>query len=184
MTFKTSQYNTVCFSDIYQDKAELIADFRDSGFPSVVSEESLGIIYLLLYGRYANNPIANYDINQWKIKLFSIIYQHGPIWEKRLEIQEKLRKLDEKELLRGSKAINNSASNPDTAPGTASLEELAYINNQTTQQIIRSKLDVYMQLWDAIALDITDEFLGKFKSIFKVFVKPESVLLYGDSDAN
>lgn len=100
----------------------------------------------MLYARYGNNPIANRDTHQFKFKIFSIIYQYGPTWEKRLAIQEDLRGLSGDDLLKGTKAIYNSALNPSTAPSTGSLDELTYINSQNTTNYKKSKMDAYAQL--------------------------------------
>ena len=70
---------------------------------------------------------------------------YGPTWEKRLDIQEKLRNISDDELRLGSKAIYNHALNPSTAPSTQALEELSYINDQSTSNYRKSKMDAYMQ---------------------------------------
>lgn len=175
-------YNTVKFSDIYQSIDDFICDYNRVGFPDNLKRESLEVLYLLLYGRYGNNPIANLDLNQFAIKLFSIVFQYGPTWEKRLEIQTKLRDLSEDDLVKSHKAVHNHAYNPDTAPGTASLDELAYINDQSTSTQIRPKLDAYGMLWELLDNDVSEEFLGRFKTLFKLFVKSEETLLYGDEE--
>lgn len=135
-------------------------------------------LFYLLYAKYGNNPIANRDVNQFKYKVFSIIFQYGPTWSKRVEIQEKLRALSEDDLIKGSKAIYNSAQNPSTKPSTSSLEELEYINAQNTTNYKKSKMDAYTQLWDLLATDVTSEFLNKFKNLFKMFVLNERPLVY------
>lgn len=139
----TPQYDTLLFREIYDVPANFVDDYNASGFPAVMDNKSLQTLFLLLMGRYGNNPIANRDLGQWHIKLFSVVFQYGPTWEKRLEIQEKLRKLSDDELVRSSKAIYNRAYNPDSNPGTASLEELPYINDQSTSAVIRPKLESY-----------------------------------------
>lgn len=100
----------------------------------------------MLYARYGNSSIANEDVNQFKYKVFSIIFQYGPTWEKRLDIQSKLRNLSDADILAGQKAVYNNALNPGTAPGTSSPEELTYINAQNTTSLKKSKMDAYMQL--------------------------------------
>jgi hypothetical protein len=75
--------------------------------------------------------------------MFSVIFQYGPTWEKKLDIQEKLRDLTEAEILAGAKAIYNHAFNPETTPSTASLEELNYINDQNITNYKKSKLEAY-----------------------------------------
>lgn len=104
--------------------------------------------YLLLFSRYGNNPIANYDVTQFKNKIFTTIWQYGPAWEKRLKMQEDIRGLTLEEITTGTKTqwgsessqsqtntgsdttINNHAYNPSTAPSTQSTNELDYIDQQ------------------------------------------------------
>lgn len=181
-TFKTPQYDTMLFSEVYDNPTTFINDYKTIGLPITISDTSAKTLYLLLYGRYGNNPIANQDVNQWKIKLFSVIFQCGPTWEKRLEIQTKLRNLTDDELMRGSKDIYNNALNPDTAPGTASLEELLYINSQSTTNRKKSYLEAYAGLMALLEKDVTEEFLDKFRYLFALMVRPEKPLLYYDED--
>ena len=110
--------------------------------------------------------------------IFSVIFQYGPTWEKRLDIQKKIRDLTETELLTGSKAIHNHALNPSTAPSTSSLDELTYINDQQTSQFRKNKLDAYGIQLSLLKTDVTEEFLDKFKKCFKIFVSSERPLLY------
>ena len=171
------QYSTVTFCDVWDDVSKFTSDFNNSPFEGIKSE-NIPLVYYLLYARYGNNPIANRDINQWKFKIFSVIFQYGPTWEKRLEVQETLRNLSEDDILKGSKAIYNHAFNPSQAPGTNSPDELTYINDQNTSHYKKSKMDAYMQLWELLRTDVTEQFLNQFRKCFKVFVSPEKPLLY------
>lgn len=182
MTQMTPQYNTVLFTNIYSDVGEFTNDYISLGIPQTISIDSARTLYYLLYARYGNSPIANRDINQFKYKLFSIIFQYGPTWEKKLDIQYKVRNLSEEELMSGSKVINNHAYNPGDAPGTAALDELNYINDQSTQNYKKSKADAYMTLWGMLAEDVSESFINRFKVLFKAFVLPENPLLYSDED--
>ena len=175
------QYSTELFVDIWDDVSDFKSDLADSPFAGCISTsnpDNVSVVFYLLYARYGNNPIANQDINQWKFKIFSVIFQYGPTWEKRLELQSKIRSLTDDELLTGSKAIHNHAFNPSTAPSTSSLTELTYINDQQTSSFKKNKLDAYTQQWDMLETDVTEDFLNKFKKCFKNFVSPEKPLLY------
>lgn len=176
------QYSTVLFNDVWDDVDNFLDDYTDAGIPATISIQSATTLFYLLYARFGNNPIANNDINQWKYKIFSTIFQYGPSWEKRLDIQSKLRALSDDEILKGSKAIYNTALNPDQAPSTATLEELNYINSQNTTNYKKSKMDAYTQLWDLLATDVTEEFLNQFKKCFKVFVSNEKPLIFVSED--
>lgn len=172
------QYSTVLFTDIWDDEATFETDLAASPFTGAITAANVPLVFYLLYARYGNNPIANQDINQWKFKIFSVIFQYGPTWEKRLDLQSKIRALTDDELLTGSKAIHNHAFNPSTVPSTSSLTELTYINDQQTSSYKKNKLDAYTQQWDMLETDVTEDFLNKFKKCFKNFVSPEKPLLY------
>lgn len=180
------QYNTVLFREVYDKVDEFVKDYEDMdalGLHALVNVENIKTLYFLLRSRYANTPIANYDVNQFKEKVFSIIWQYGPTWEKRLDIQERLRKLsDADELFEGSKAIYNHAYNPSSTPSTSSLDELEYINDQNTTGYKKSKMDAYTQLWDLLNTDVTNEFLAKFAVCFKKFAQPENMWLFVNED--
>ena len=172
------KYSTELFCDIWDELSKFQEDFTNSPFTGSITADNVSKVYYLLYARYGNNPIANYDINQWKYKIFSVIFQYGPTWEKRLDIQKKIRDLTETELLTRSKAIHNHALNPSTAPSTSSLDELTYINDQQTSQFRKNKLDAYGIQLSLLKTDVTEEFLDKFKKCFKIFVSSERPLLY------
>ena len=176
------QYDTKLFTEIWEEASDFLADYGDNGIATTISTASATTLYYLLYAKYGNNPIANLDEEQFKYKVFSIIYAYGPTWEKRLDIQSKLRGLTDDQLLVGSKVIHNSALNPETAPGTQTLNELEYINAQNTSNIKKSKMDAYAQLWELLDTDVTTSFIDKFKVCFKQFVRPERTWIYVTED--
>lgn len=172
------QYSTVLFTDIWDDVDEFLADYSSVGIPTTISTVNATTLYYLLYARYGNNPIANRDEEQFKYKIFSTVFMYGPTWEKKLDIQQKLRGLSETDIATGTKAIYNNALNPSTAPSTGSLDELSYINSQNTTNYKKSKMDAYAQLWDLLETDVTLEFINRFRVCFKQFVAPEKPLIY------
>lgn len=178
MITMTPMYNTKTFTQIYEDQENFLSDYNEIGLGGIDDEKLVVKLFYLLYAKYGNNPIANKDINQFKYKLFSTVFMYGPTWAKRLDIQKILREIPEPELLSGSRAIYNHAFNPSTSPSTATLDELTHINEQNTTNYKKSKMDAYMQLWDLLDIDVTNEFLNKFKGLFKQFVLPEDPLLY------
>ena len=189
---KTPQYSTMLFTDVWDSVSAFKDDYEDIALytsPTVVdgvtvkagtklSDTSITILFGLLYSKYGNSPLANSDVNQFKFKVFGIMFQYGPSWEKKLEIQEKLRALSDEDIAKGSKAIYNTALNPSSQPSTQSLEELQYINSQNTTNYKKSKMDAFTQLWGLIDTDVTGEFINRFKVCFKQFVRPEKPLLY------
>lgn len=147
-------YDTNLFCEIWDSSDKFLADYNNTGteftnqVPPTISQENALMTYLLLFSRYGNNPIANYDVNQFKNKIFTIIWQYGPAWEKRLSMQEDIRNLTLQEIMTGTKTdwssegtqsqnnsgtdttINNHAYNPSTAPNTQTTNELDYIDQQ------------------------------------------------------
>ena len=178
MSNMTPQYTTILLTQVWDNAADFLDDYANVGIPTTITTQSATTLFYLLYARYGNNPIANRDIEQFKYKIFSVVFQYGPTWEKKLSIQETLRGLSEDEIMRGSKAIYNTALNPSQAPTTSTTDELDYINSQNTTNNKRSKLDAYQQLWGLLSTDVTEDLLNKFKKCFKLFVSPEHRLLY------
>lgn len=170
------------FVDTYPDLASFTEDYADSGIPATISGESVSVLYYLLYAYYGNSVIASSDLNRFRYNLFSIIWQYGPTWEKRLEIQKSLRELTDDEIFTGSKQIANHALNPSTVPSTASLEELTYIDSQNTMSWKRSKLEGYNQLMSLLDTDVTADFLRQFRKLFLTIVEPEAPLYFVTDD--
>jgi len=186
------KYNTMLLTEIWEDSEEFKTEYLASGLApdgqrlhtsddvkavengtNIYYNDYVEILYGLLYAKFGGTPIANLTVNQFKYKLFSIIYKYGPTWEKKIELQEKLRELSEDDLLQGSKAIHNHAFGDATAPGTSTLEETAYINDQNTTNYKRSKIEGYSILWEALSTDVTENFLRQFQVCFKRVVAPE-----------
>ena len=176
------QYGTKLLCDIYGNVDDFIKDFNDIGklgsSTTPIAETTAKTVFYLLYAKFGNNPIANNDEQLWKFKLFSVIWQYGPTWEKRLDIQKKLRTMSDEDLMAGSKQIYNHAMNPATDPTTADLDELDYINDQNTANYKRGKLEAYATLWDILKIDVTNDFINKFTVCFKKFVAPAKTWIY------
>lgn len=157
------------FTDVYGDVNTFLTDYTENGLPQMITPANARTLYYLLYARYGNSTLSNADTNQFKYKLFSIIWQYGGAWQKKLEIQAKLRdlSLDEgSEIYRGAKAIYNSAVNPSTAPNTSTLEELDYINAQNTTAYKKSTLEGLNYLTSLLEDDVSNAFLNKFEKLF------------------
>lgn len=172
------EYNTQTFTDIWECAADFVEDYTTCELQGAITDKSAKTLYYLLYARFGNSPIANRDPNQFKYKIFSIIYQFGPTWERKLEIQKTLRELDEQALLSGSYQIYNHAYNPSSEPGTDTDNIISFINEQNVSKNKKSKTEAYMMLWNMLRTDVTSDFLRRFDGCFKKFVKNENPLLY------
>ena len=93
------QYDTKLFTEVFEDADSFVYTYQHIGLPQTISAQNARTLYYLLYARYGNNPIANYDEEQFKYKVFSIVFQYGPTWEKRLSVQETLRGLQLSDLI-------------------------------------------------------------------------------------
>ena len=171
-------FRTRTFVEIWNNEEAFANDYNNNGIPVSISAVSLKTLFYLLYARYGNSNIASSDENQFKYKVFSTIFMYAPAWEKRLDIQKKLRELSDEEIMKGSTAIYNSALNPSTAPSTAALEELPYINQQNATKYKKAKMDAYATLYALIKTDVTEELIGKFKKLFITIVEPDRALWY------
>ena len=170
-------YRTNTFQEIWDSADKFVAEYKANGIKTTITDDNCTTLYYLLYAKYGNNPIASSDENRFKYAVWATIFKYGPTWEKRLEIQDKLRALSEDDLLRSGKSIFNHAYNPSTEPSTGSLEELPGINEQNTNQYVKSKIDAYGSLMELLRTDVTEQFLGEFRKLFKICLV-ENPLLY------
>lgn len=171
-------YRQVKFSDIFPTERAFGDDYQSSHIPQKLEIEDIVTIYYMLYAKYGNSTIASSDTNQFKYKLWTIIFSYGPAWKKRIDLQDKLIALTDEEIERGNTTIYNHAFNPSTAPSTDTLDEVTYINEQTAQKSKRGKMDAYAYLWDLIDTDVTSQFLERFRPLFLTIVEPELPLWY------
>lgn len=72
------EYDTKLFTDVWEEVNDFAYDYQHIGIPTTIAVQSVITLYYLLYARYGNNPIANYDEEQFKYKMFSIVFQYGP----------------------------------------------------------------------------------------------------------
>ena len=171
-------YRQVKFTDVWQSAESFVSDYKNNGIQTTISDNTATTLYYLLYSRYGNNVLASSDTNRFKYDVWATIFSYGPTWEKRLEIQGKLRNLTDDELFNGATQIYNHAYNPGTAPSTNTLDELTAINEQNTSKNKKGKMDAYAMLIALLETDVTESFLDKFKKLFITVVQPELPLWY------
>ena len=155
--------------------------------PVIYTDNLIETLYYLLYAKYGNSSFKSSDPNQAKYKLFAIVFEYGPAWKMRLQLQEKLFNLDPdgEAVSNGSIRFYNSAENPDTDPPTdGSFSILPGINRQNTSNVKRGKLEGYAVLAELIKTDVTEQFLGRFKKLFLQFVAPQRPLWYGSVEGD
>lgn len=177
------EYITKTFCQVWTSFEDFKSDYDDlmplvSGGITPLKADNIQATFYLLYARYGNTPIVNYDETQWKMKIMAVIATYAPVWERKKAIQVSLRELTEEELLRGAKQIYNHAYNPSTEPTTAQLEELTHINEQNVTNNKKSKMEAFSILWANLHVDATDEYLNKFKNCFSRFVGDQCPIIY------
>ena len=179
-------FRTRTFADIFPTQADFSTAYTQFMLSDYLKVDTFDLIdiYFILYSRYGNSHIAYSDENQFTAALITTIGQYGPTWRKKLELQHKLRELKDEELFSGGKAIYNHAYNPSTEPGTSTLEELRYINDQNTTNYKKSKLEGYSLLLATLENDVTEEFISKFKKLFIQVLAPDYPLLYATEVEN
>ncbi|MBR3210076.1 MAG: hypothetical protein IKF82_07445 [Bacilli bacterium] len=181
-------YNTQLFTEIWDSAEKFLAEYKASPFyvtNNTLTDDNVVLTFYLLYNKYGNNPIANYDVNQFKFKVFGVMLQYGPAWAMKLSIQEKVRSLgvaDDSEIYKGSKAIYNHAFNPETTPKTGDLEEINFINDQNTTSYKKSKLEGLATLAEVLRDDVTATYIDKFRKMFNPFVKPVAHVIYVEEE--
>lgn len=185
---KFGAYYNPRFVEIWDNAEDFLADYKECEIPQMISDESATTLFYLLYARYGNNIISSTDRERFKYMLFSLVFQYGATWEKRVDIQKSLRDLSPEELITGNTQISNHAYNPDQSPSTQTLSELNYINEQHANKTKRGKLEGYAMLMALLEEDVTGQFLDKFRTLFIAIAAPQTDLLYyvegGDSTEN
>ena len=169
-------YITETFSDIFTSEADFVNFVMESPtIPAKISQRSTATLFWLLYARYGENHIINTNINLFKQKVLATIFMYGPTWEKRLQIQEELRGLED--LTEGSTATYNSALNPGYLQDIDS-QATQKINAQNKTIYKKTKMEGYANLMALLEKDVTEEFLRKFRHLFNPIVAPAGKLVY------
>ena len=182
------------FSVVWNDEDSFKNDYKNSQFYDAetingvtnyhnsLDDKSIKTLFYLLYAKYGNNTIANSDLTQFKYKIFSVIFQYGPTWQKDIEVQDKLRNLSDDDIIKGGKTIYNHAFNDAGSPSTGALEEITYINEQNTQNYKKSKLTSYNELMLLLHTNVTETFINRFKYCFKQMLGFTPTIYYIDDE--
>ena len=144
----------------------------------MATKGTMTTLYYLLWARYASSHIRSDYPQQWKMKLMMTVFEYGPTWSKRLEIQEKVRNMSDDEIEKGTIMTYNTAMNPDGAPTTETWDTLQGINSQNKNLYQRGKLDSYAYIDQILRTDVTREFIEKFKKFFDIMAAPGMKLDY------
>ena len=175
-------YNTKKFNEIFPDAASFKDNYdtfqATAGLTNILDDTDVAITWQLLTAKYGSNPIANWSEDQFKIKVWQIMFQYGPTWVKRNDIQGELRALTADQIKAGEFNIYNTALNPATTPSDNDTTELNYINQQNTSRRQKSVLGAYNELMLLLDTDVTAEYIDRFKKLFMVVVDPANTFIY------
>lgn len=179
-----SHFRSPTFSEVYPDFETFKTEYNNLGLNYTMKEEYMKSLYVLLLGRYANSHTAHSSIDIFKIQLGSIIYEYGPSWEKRMELQKELRDMTTEEYREGSGAIYNHSFNPSTDPSTLSDQILPTIDDQNTTKYKKSKLEGLTIGYSSLVTDVTEMFITKFRRLFVKVLMTGNPLLYATYEDN
>lgn len=190
-----NQYLTETFCEIFESYEDF-KDVYDNDIPTVlktytflpegatqeetksyVSDTTLEMTYYLLVANYANSNIKSTDLNRFKLKLFTTIFQYGPVWEKRMDLQKIIRSLTRDQMKAGTKAINNHVFNDGTAVSDPN-NELANVNEQNTTSYRKSPVEAYSQIYQIVGEDVTRTYMDRFKDLFMNMYGPAKTVLF------
>lgn len=177
------KYNTMTLVEVWDEATDFVTEYSALNTNmKTITTDSATTLYYLLYARYGNSPIANMDVNQFKYKVWSIIFTSGGTWEKKVDIQKAIRTLTLNDLKQGATTIYNRALNPESAPSTSTTTELTYVNEQNVQKFSKNDSQAYAEWMAILEEDVTSSFLDKFRGLFKKFVANERPIVYTDDE--
>lgn len=179
------EYETPLFIEMWgtmdntlEEKIELFkAQWHESGFDmNEIGDADLNRIFLLLYAKYGNNPIAPHSELRFKYDLYGIIFKHGPNWAQKLKIQNWLRTNPEG-IAEASLHITNTGSHPTTET-TGDMTPQMHIGTQSVSGKKKSQLEIYTTVLSLLDDDFTDDFINRFSHLFNPWTAPQPAFRY------
>lgn len=174
----SGEYCNPSFPEVFNSPAEFLEGYHNCGIPTTITDENATTLFYLLYAKFGSTPIRSNDPNIFAYRVFQTIFQYAPAWEKRLEIQKKLRDMSlesDSTLYQGSKAIHNHAAHDGSTPSTQTLTELGYIDSQNTTNYKKSQPEGLAILSDLLENDVTEELLGRFTKLFSKWLAADAI---------
>ena len=177
------------FQELYPDADTFLADYKACEFPAIISDENVKILYFTLLARKGEDCIQSESVGMFKYKMFLLIWQYGPSWEAKLNIQRKMQEFTEDDILDGGTQIYNQGVNPSTPigkdgeqhQGTLSKNELNYVQQQSVTLNTRNKTNAYRNYQDMLKNDVSEQFFSKFDKLF-AFVYAPGITYFNEID--
>lgn len=184
-----SQGSNYTFNELYPDADTFLADYKACELPATISDENVKLLYFSLLARKGLDCIQSESVGMFKYKMFLLIWQYGPSWEAKLNIQKKLQQLPDSDILDGGTQIYNTGVNPSTPigkdqeqhQGTLSKNELNFVQQQNVALNTRNKTNAYRGYQDMLKNDVSEEFFDKFDKLF-AFVYAPGITYYNELD--
>ena len=175
---------TRTFSEIYPTVDDFKTAYNNNPFATAtnIGESEVEKIYYMLFANYGNSSICSSDEYRFELKLFSLIHQYAPVYVQKKIIQKKIIETPWDGFKKGGKVIYNNALNPNVAPSTDTLTELTYINNQNTNNYLKSDAESMQIKLDLLDDNLESEFLAKFRPLFLKIVNPTVPMWYPEND--
>lgn len=173
-------YYSVTFGDLFPNPEGFIEEYKQdcplSTGKNTVSDEALTQLYYILWARYGNSHFNSLNNENIKGSIFSLIYMYGPTWERRVELQNKIRTLTDDEIITGNSAIHTHADDPGTLAKTA--DDITYIDSKNTTTYKKGKIEGLALAQELLSTDVTKEFINKFQYLFTRVLIPYAPLYY------
>ena len=169
------------FTYFFSSADQFIEGYKESAFgagTNVLSDSTLTQLFYLLYARYGNSHTYYTDSTQFKYNVYSLVFMYGPTWEKRIELQSKLRALKDDELTEGTTATHTHADNP----GTLNLDSINYIDSENKTKYKKSKIEGIAMAEQLLTADVTRDFLNKFAKLFIRIIGLYEPIYFKDTD--
>lgn len=168
------------FSDVWDTPESFISDFRASGLNvATITDTNLNVLYCQLFARHGSDHIRSNNSNQWKYKVFAIIFNKGPKWQAALAKQTELQNLTDEELTFLGRTITNQSGNTTVVNegGTITEDALDTVDKQDVNITRGNKLVAIRAFIDSLQ-DVSSAFISEFDQLFSRVVFAPNTNLY------
>lgn len=199
-TLYRTTYRTRKFREIFPQEAFDNAEVTDynnfrwwyenCGFPCKVTSKPtsgtdyLKVLYIALLSKYGESHISSQNEPRFRLEVMRIIFQWGALWEKELEIQDKIRELDIDAIINGSKVVNAHSYNDSTEVSIDdAFDNEIPLNEVNTTVWRKDPTEAYAKWLALLDEDVTEKFLNRFKKLFATFAS-EMPIIYHNCEVN
>lgn len=131
-----------------------------------LSQEFMNKVFYLIQSKYKYSTIVATDVDQWKQRFFSVVYEFAPSYKRKYDVQKSLRKLTDTEITQGAVQKTTHGYNPSTDISGNTDTEISTVNEQNLMKYTKGKLNGYNELLLLLKTDVTEQFINKFRDLF------------------